>query len=148
MKRDPSEHKLQVSLIDYLAIAGRRDLLWFAIPNGGFRHISVAARLKAEGVRSGIFDMVFLLEQGRVGWMELKTRTGRLSASQIAFRERAEALGHLVAVIRSLDEAIVHLTKWGVLKNAYQRGPNFFTTDHLEAIRKPPQQAAKKEKVA
>lgn len=121
----PSEHKIQVALLDYLMFAGRKDLYWFAIPNQSNRHIQNAAKMKAEGVRSGIPDLCFLLEQGRVAWLEMKTQVGRLSDTQKAFRDRALALGHYWAMARSVDEAIPHLTEWGVLKSAYQRGDAF-----------------------
>lgn len=134
----PSEHKIQVALLDYLQIAGRRELYWFAIPNQSNRHIHNAAKMKAEGVRSGAPDLVFMLPEGRVAWLEMKTAIGRLSDTQKAFRDRALALGHFWALARSVDDAIPHLTKWGVLKNAYNRGPNFFSTDHLQSIQKQP----------
>lgn len=122
--------------MDYLAIAGRRELFWFAIPNQSNRHIQNAAKMKAEGVRSGVPDLCFCLPDGRVAWLEMKTKVGRLSDTQKAFRDRVQSLGHLWAMARSVDDAIPHLTKWGVLKSAYKRGPNFFTTDHLATIQK------------
>lgn len=134
MKRANPEHKIQIALMDYLAIAGRRDLHWFAIPNGEKRHIGVASRLKAEGVRRGTPDLCFMLDAGRVAWLEMKAPKGTLSPEQKAFRDRAQSLDHLWAMARSVDEAIPHLTKWGVLRSAYQRDKNFFQTDHLETI--------------
>jgi len=131
----PSEHKIQTALMDYLMFAGRKDLFWFAIPNQSNRHIHNAAKMKAEGVRSGIPDLCFMLDQGRVAWLEMKTQIGRLSDTQKAFRDRAQALGHHWAMARSVDEAIPHLTAWGVLKSAYKRGPSFFSTDHLETVK-------------
>lgn len=125
MKLHPSEHKIQVALLDYLSIAGRHDLYWFAIPNQSNRHIMNATKMKAEGVRSGIPDLCFMLENGRVAWLEMKTQVGRLSDTQKAFRDRALALGHFWAMARSVDDAIPHLTEWGVLKSAYQQGEAF-----------------------
>jgi hypothetical protein len=122
MKRQPTEHKLQVALMDYLRIAGRRDLHWFAVPNGGHRHIAEASRLKAEGVRSGTPDLCFMLEGGKVAWLEMKTAKGTLGPAQKAFRDLAQRLGHQWGLARSVDEAIVLLTQWGVLRSAYQRG--------------------------
>lgn len=142
MRRSNPEHKIQVALMDYLAIAGRRDLHWFAIPNGEKRHIMVASRLKAEGVRRGTPDLCFLLPEGRVGWLEMKTAKGTLSAEQKAFRDRAQMLGHFWAMARSVDEAIPHLTEWGVLRSAYQRGKNFFSTNHLESIQLQPKETS------
>lgn len=111
-----SEHKLQVALMDYLAFAGRKDLHWFAIPNQSNRHIANAAKMKAEGVRAGTPDICFVLDAGRVAWLEMKTATGRLSASQEWFRDMAIRLGHHWALARSVDEAIGFLREWNVLK--------------------------------
>lgn len=124
-KKEASEHKIQCALMDYLAIAGRRDLHWFAIPNGEKRHISVASRLKAEGVRRGSPDLVFILDGGRTGFLEMKNATGTLSPDQREFRDKAKTLGHLWGMARSVDEALPILTEWGVLKTAYQRGDAF-----------------------
>lgn len=53
----PTEHQEQVALFQWLEIAAKRDdrlSMAFAIPNGGARHPVVAAKLKAEGVKSGV----------------------------------------------------------------------------------------------
>jgi hypothetical protein len=121
----PSEHKIQVALCDYLAIGGRKDLHWFAIPNGGHRHIRQATKLKAEGVRRGSPDMCFLLPEGKVGWLELKARRGSLSPDQRAFRDKAAALGHLWGQANNVDDAIRLLSVWGVLQSAYARAEAF-----------------------
>lgn len=134
------EHKIQSALMDYLVLAGRRDLHWFAIPNGEHRHIRAAMRLKAEGVRRGVADLCFMLPQGRVAWLEMKAPSGRLSPDQKAFRDLAKALDHLWDVASSVDEAIVVLSRWGVLKSAYRRDTNFFTTDHLAKIQLKPKE--------
>jgi hypothetical protein len=131
-----SEHKLQVSLMDYLASAARDEIFYFAVPNQSNRHIASATKMKREGVRSGVADLVFMLPKGRVGWLEMKTAKGVLSDTQKAFRDRALALGHLWAMARSVDEAIVHLTSWGVMKPAYGRDNQFFKTDHIEQVLK------------
>ena len=119
----PSEHKLQVSLIAYLSIAGRKDLHWFAVPNGGHRHIAQASRLKAEGVKAGIPDLCFMLDEGRTAWLEMKTEKGSLGVNQRAFRDMAFRLGHKWGMARSLDEAIVLLREWNVLRPGEVRDP-------------------------
>lgn len=129
---EPTEHKLQVSLMDYLAYAAKPEIFYFAIPNQGNRHIMNAAKMKAEGVRSGVADLCFMLPNGRVGWLEMKTSKGALSETQKAFRDRALTLSHHWGLARSVDEAILLLTSWGVLKPAYARSESFFKTDHLE----------------
>jgi hypothetical protein len=112
----PSEHKLQVMLLDYLERAARKDCYWFAIPNQANRGIMNAVRMKAEGLRSGIADICIMLPEGKACWLEMKKPGGSLSAPQKVFRYRCEQLGHPWAMARSLDEAIPHLREWGVLK--------------------------------
>jgi len=133
-KLGPTEHKIQTALFDYLALAAKPELEIRAIPNGEKRHISVASRLKAEGVRRGTPDIFVCLPGGKIAWLEMKAAKGRLSEDQIAFRDRVLSLGHLWAMARSVDEAIEHLTDWGVMKPAYMRGKSFFKTDHLETV--------------
>lgn len=133
----PSEHKLQVALCDYLAIGGRKDLYWAAIPNGGHRHIRQATKLKAEGVRPGSPDMFFMLDSGKTGWLELKTKKGSLSPAQREFRDKALALGHLWAVVNNIDDAIHTLSAWGVFRSAYARTEAFrqAAQDHISLSR-------------
>ncbi len=122
-KLGPTEHKIQVALFDYLNIALRPDLEARAIPNGEKRHITVASRLKAEGVRRGTPDIFICLPEGRTAWLEMKAAKGRLSPDQAAFRDKVLSLGHLWAMASSVDEAIYVLTEWDALKPAYRRQP-------------------------
>lgn len=129
----PSEHKIQVQLLDYLVYAARPEIYYFAIPNQGNRHIRNATKMKAEGVRSGVADLCFMLPGGQVGWMEMKKPGGSMSPTQKTFRDRCDLLGHKWALAKSVDEALEHLTKWDALKPAYRR-TTLFTTNHLETI--------------
>lgn len=56
-----SEHSEQVALMQWVAIEGRRHFdqlrLLHAIPNGGDRRPHVGAKMKAEGVKSGVPDL-------------------------------------------------------------------------------------------
>ncbi len=125
MKLAPSEHRLQTALCDYLMLAARPELHWFAIPNGEKRHIRVAQRLKNEGVRRGTPDLCFMLPGGKVGWLEMKAAKGSLSPDQKVFRDKAALLGHAWAMARTIDEALAFLTEIDALKPAYQRGEAF-----------------------
>jgi hypothetical protein len=80
----------------------------FAIPNGGWRHKIVAAKLKAEGVKPGVCD-VFLAwpSKGYNGlFIEMKRLVGgRLSDEQKAWSERLLAAGYQVRVCKGFEEA-------------------------------------------
>jgi hypothetical protein len=64
------------------------ELKWLhAIPNGGERNAAVAARLKAEGVKSGVSDISLpCARKGFHGlYIEMKKPGGRESANQKEF---------------------------------------------------------------
>ena len=68
MKRNP-EHESQVAVINWCRMA-RKDYpeaqRIFAIPNGGARHVAVAIKLKAEGVRQGVPDLCLPVPRGHL----------------------------------------------------------------------------------
>lgn len=85
-----------------------------AIPNGGSRDAVVAGRLKAEGVRSGVWD-VFVPAQrhGFAGlYLEFKKPIRRkekrkgLSDAQWAFGMYAHSAGYKTAVVFTWEEAL------------------------------------------
>ena len=111
-----SEHALQVAVVEYMALAVKPELYWSAIPNGGKRNLSVAVKLKREGVRRGTPDLYVMLPEGKIAWLELKVKGGSLSLEQRMFRDVCQRLGHHWAVAKSLDDVIAFLNKIGALK--------------------------------
>jgi hypothetical protein len=86
----------------------------FAIPNGGERNIIVAARLKAEGVKSGVSDLMLpVARQGFHGlFIEMK-KPGKLkseSANQKAFGTQVQLDGYLYRCCDSWELAAETLT--------------------------------------
>ena len=112
-----SEHQLQSTLCQYLALALRPDCYFFAVPNGGARHIRVAVRLKEEGGKRGIPDLIFLMPHGRTAFLEMKIKGGKLSTDQKAFRDMARSLGFEWGMAKTLDQAIEFLASVGALRN-------------------------------
>lgn len=53
---------------------------------------------------TGESDFVILADNGGLFLVECKTRTGKLSTAQQALKAHAEKLGHVVHVVRSMDE--------------------------------------------
>lgn len=102
---DASEHAIQCAVSRFLDLA-LDDLpgaLWFAIPNGGKRHKSVAVRLKAEGVKAGVYD-IYILYTAQTYFIEMKTKKGTRSKEQKEFAEKAIAAGAICTVCRSVEE--------------------------------------------
>lgn len=73
-----------------------RGVLIYAIPNGGYRALSTAKALRAEGVVKGVPDLH--VPAWRL-WIEMKrVKGGRLSPEQKAMIEHLESVGHTVIV--------------------------------------------------
>ncbi len=74
--------------------------LFFAIPNGGRRSAATAARLKAEGVQSGVPDLLLAVPKcGSHGlWIEMKTAKGAPSKAQREMRDLLRARGYAVEI--------------------------------------------------
>jgi hypothetical protein len=115
VKRKSPERDLQVAIVS--ALNDHCPFLFWHTPNGGKRHIATAARLKKEGVRPGIPDIQIMLPN-RSAFLELKAKRGRLTDSQIAFRQKAQATGHWWEVANSFEDAWAVLERWGCLPKA------------------------------
>lgn len=85
------------------------DDLWH-VPNGGHRYKATAVKLKAEGVKAGIPDL--LLDQARGGWfglrIEMKAKpphNAAVSESQKKQLTRSEERGYCCCVALGWEEA-------------------------------------------
>lgn len=106
----PSEDTIQAQVIRWATLqAGVYPELarLFHVPNGGQRHAVVAAKLKLQGVKSGVPDLCLPVPRyGRPGlWIEMKTADGRVSKNQKDWIEYLKGAGYRVEVCRSFDEA-------------------------------------------
>lgn len=111
------EHRIQTACVKWFRYAyPRLSLRLVAIPNGGARNISTAARLKEEGVVAGVSDLVLFLPRHGYGALciEMKTNKGRQSDSQKAWQEAIQG-EYLYVICRSLDDFIKII-------NAYIKG--------------------------
>lgn len=81
-----SEHDLQVTCVKWFRYNYRAyTQLLFAIPNGGWRNTTTAAKLKAEGVIAGVPDLFLAVPNGKYHglFIEMKNgKAGRLSSVQ------------------------------------------------------------------
>ena len=101
------EHIEQVEFVKWFnSIDKFRDLIIFAIPNGGMRNKGTAIKLKKEGVLSGVSDLQILLPNGRSVFIEMKKqKNGVVSESQEDFINKSQSLGHTVIVANGCNEA-------------------------------------------
>lgn len=118
-KKTYPERAIQCAIVKALKKYARpQSCFWYAIPNGGKRHVITAARLKAEGVVPGAPDLGFVLPRGLAAFLEIKASKGRQSVQQEFIEKQIEALGGRYAVAHSIDEAWGVLAGWGVLPSA------------------------------
>lgn len=110
------ETKLQRDMRKLLALRGFRSV---AVPNGATlsgdaksRAIQMA-NLKRDGLTPGFPDLMVFGKGGRIGFIEVKTETGRQSASQVECERWLREFGHSVALCRSLPELDAVLSAWG-----------------------------------
>lgn len=114
----PTEHQEQSSVIAWWAKAhplyNIPEFALFAIPNGGARDIITGAKLKREGVRRGVFDLMLayptprIREQGGYAglFIEMKVGDNKPSDDQKKFQKYLEDIGYKAVVHWSAEAAI------------------------------------------
>jgi len=109
------EHYLQKSFFDWLKKCHPKwRPYFFAIPNGGHRHIAVAKYLKAEGVTAGVWDVFCMIPVGSYKglWIEFKVDKNKLTTEQKAFGERAIERGYQTLICYNIDDAMEWTEKY------------------------------------
>lgn len=102
MNTEKTEHEEQRELVKWVrqTYPGVRI---FAIPNGGVRSLSTAAKLKAEGVSSGVPDL--FIPAWRL-WVEMKrVKGGTVSAEQKDWMAYLEDSGYWCIVGKGAEDA-------------------------------------------
>jgi len=100
--KPPTEHQEQVGFYEWWKLRFPSVLL-ISIPNGGKRAISVAKRLKAEGLTPGVPDL-FCPKYNL--WVEMKrTKGGKLSDEQEKIIKYLKLIGHSVIVGKGATDA-------------------------------------------
>jgi len=113
-KRGNAEHMEQAKFTAFMRTY-HPSILFFAIPNGGYRTASEAARLKAEGVLAGVADI--FVAQSKEGvretisyglFLEFKApgKSNTQSAAQKEFEEKALVRGYGYAIVDSAADAV------------------------------------------
>lgn len=73
-------------------------------PNGERRDIATAVKLRNMGVQAGVWDIYVPVPTPGL-WIEMKSKTGSLTDSQVAFKERLEPHGYKFVVATSWIQA-------------------------------------------
>lgn len=109
--RNMSEHDEQVRFFTILSLfSGKYPQLdyIFAVPNGGARHIVVAQKMKAEGQKKGVPDILICLpRQGYTGLaIEMKFHPKKQSPEQKQYQTVMTQAGWLYVLAYSCKEAV------------------------------------------
>lgn len=74
--------------------------LLYAIPNGGERHVAVAAKMKATGTKADVPDIFLAVARGPYHglFIELKKVGGRASNGQVDFIKEARIEGYAAGI--------------------------------------------------
>jgi hypothetical protein len=119
--KSKTEHSIQVAFFCWLGIVKLPDTHWIhAIPNGGARSAASAGRLKAEGVRTGVWDVfVPVPRRGHHGlYLEFKRpehrthKNGGLTQEQVEFGMQAHTLGYKMKAVYTWREAALALLEY------------------------------------
>ncbi|MFN8992433.1 MAG: VRR-NUC domain-containing protein [Pseudomonadota bacterium] len=113
----PSEDAIHIAIRAALVLHGVRSR---HAANDGKRSIASAMRLKRLGMVAGDPDLRVWMPRlpgwPLVGFLEVKSATGRLTPAQQEEIAALRADGFPVAVVRSVDEALAALREWGWIK--------------------------------
>jgi hypothetical protein len=119
--KKPAEDELHKGVVTALRYQ-RPKCIWWHTPNQGDLPVQYRVKLQSMGLRPGVADLVFIgASEVPVGFIELKTETGRLNDNQKDFKADCEARGIPYVVIKSSDlnemnAAVVGTLKaWGAL---------------------------------
>jgi hypothetical protein len=133
---DPLEEQIHKSLVAQLRWRCRPGVIWFHVPNGGYRWKTTAATLKALGVRAGVADLQFIWTDATqllpdpcqprtyVLFLELKRPGGRQSPEQKQFQTDCGLVLAHYEIADNIDEAIGILESYGLLRRPLGRNQN------------------------
>ena len=110
-----SEDQLQKAIIHVWREHTPREE-WFKLfhpANGGKRNAIEASKLKEMVVVAGVADLVCLLPESKVGFIELKFGKNGTSVYQDDFARFCKSFGYPYALCRTVDEALDTLKSWG-----------------------------------
>jgi len=106
-----SEHDEQVAFIAWTELQKQvypHVNRFFAVPNGGQRHKAVATKMKAEGVKAGVPDLLLLLPRGGYHGLVIEMKYGKnnITDSQSDWLDFLASQGYYTAICWGCDEAI------------------------------------------
>jgi hypothetical protein len=122
------EDELHFDAVQLIQAVWPPHLPWWHTPNGEnrgdhvervdratgrkYRYSPSGAKLKRMGTRAGVFDLLFVMPNAQVAFIELKLPGEDLSDDQKALRAALQPLGVVVVVCTNLGQVQATLQRW------------------------------------
>ena len=98
------ESQIQINCVKwFILVYPEPKYLIFAVPNGGNRNAITGAILKAEGVRSGVPDLIVMCS-GVILFIEMKQPKGTQNPNQKEFQKIVENMNYQYYICKSFDQ--------------------------------------------
>jgi len=110
----PRETRMQIALLEYISYQ-YKDVVVVHIPNDMARTKTEGYVKKCMGMLPGFPDLM-LLKKERTLFLELKTKEGKLSQSQIDTQEALKELGFEVKTSFGITQALKIVDKFALAK--------------------------------
>ncbi len=110
-----TEAQIHKAVVQHLIQRGAPSIFWFHPANGGRRSWSEGKSFKAMGVVPGVPDII-IIKGGETFGLELKSLSGAVRPSQRLCHAAMQEAGATTAIAKGLDEALVTLECWGIIK--------------------------------
>ena len=95
---------LKLSELGYVPLRANSGKFWqgqLSTLNGK----QILTNLKAvKGMPEGTSDIICIMPNGKIAWIECKTATGKQREAQIKFQKMVESLGHKYYIMRSVED--------------------------------------------
>ena len=114
------EYQIQIKIINYLKSKKLSKLRFFHVPNQGVRSIKYKSLLTKMGLKAGCPDLVLEFKNGRIVYIELKTKSGTLSVSQKLWKLTSISLNTPYYLIKYNNFLSVQKEIDEILKKHYQ----------------------------
>jgi hypothetical protein len=108
-----AEARIQAAIVEWIRTVAP-EVIVFAVPNGGLRSKSEAARMKWTGTLAGVPDLVVIGPGGRAYFMEVKAPGGTVSKPQSDMMLHLSVAGSKCRVMKSIDDARTAFKAWGI----------------------------------
>ena len=109
------EAQIQKAIVDYLKLVLPSTYRCFAIPNASQRTATGRPANAVAGLTRGVPDLAIVGGAGRIWFLEVKSRKGRLSEFQSEFAQWCLTKGIVPwACVHSVEETRIALEAWKI----------------------------------